>query len=191
MYVFAVIGLALATSGQAQNQTESPQGETDQQNQPAYAPPLPFPVEIVEDQATTDARNRGEEEARQREIADLAAQEGMNAATQAIKAATNDMRDYALYSTIAVWVGTVLLIITLVLGWFANRAAVDAVRVTREVGRDQSRAYIFADWAVAEDRGSYSYVGISFVNSSATPAKWIKVFCSFEVLKSGSTPTNA
>ena len=108
MYVFA-LGLTLATSGQAQDQTESPQGEANQQSQPPYEPPLPFPVEIAEDKTAADARERGEEEARQREIADLAAQKGMNAATQAIKTATNDVRDYALYSTIAVCIGTALL----------------------------------------------------------------------------------
>ncbi|WP_439121922.1 hypothetical protein [Marivita sp.] len=143
-WIIAVaLGLALITSGQAQEQTESPGGQTGQEQNP-IAPniPTPFPVEIVENDAAADARQRSEEEARQREIADLAAQEGMNAATQSIEQATRDMRDYALYSTIAVWVGTFLLILNLVQVRKANEAAQKAVSVTRDIGEAQVRAYL-------------------------------------------------
>ncbi|MGC1494707.1 MAG: hypothetical protein WA790_02780 [Sulfitobacter sp.] len=133
LYVFA-LGLTLATSGQAQEQTESTQVDATQQ-QPPFDPPLPFPVEIVEGDAAADARKRGEEEARQREIADLAAQEGMNVATQAIKDATLDMRNYAQTSTWLVAVGTIFLFATIWLTW-------RAVRDAREIGQKQVRAYV-------------------------------------------------
>ncbi|MGJ8624966.1 MAG: hypothetical protein ACSHW1_19660 [Yoonia sp.] len=99
-------------------------------------------MEIVEGPAAANARNASEEESRQREIADLVAQEGMNAATQSIKTATNDMRDYALYSTVAVWIGTALLLYTLWLTRQANNAAQRAVSVTENIGAAQTRAYL-------------------------------------------------
>ena len=139
--LIASLGLTFGAGlGQAQEQTEAPQGQADKQQEPAQ--PLPLPVVVVEDDAATDARRRREEEAQQREVEDLVAQKGMNAATQAIKSATNDMRDYALYSTVAVWVGTALLFYTLCLSRSANSAAHTAVRVTREVGERQVRAYV-------------------------------------------------
>lgn len=143
-WIIAVaFGLALATSGQAQEQTDSPGGQADQEHGPITPDiPRPFPVQIVEDDSATDARQRSEEEARQREISDLAAQEGMNAATQAMNGATQRMAEYAFWSTVFVAIGTVLLVITLVLTWMANRSAQTAVTVTREIGRKQVRAYV-------------------------------------------------
>lgn len=141
LYIFT-LGITLATSGQAQEQTERPQGQAVQQKQDAPKPSFSLPVEIVEDQSAAEARKAREEETRQREIADLAAQEGMNAATQSIKTATNDMRDYALYSAIVVGVGTVLLIWTLVLTGRANRSAHTAVGGTCDIGQKQTRAYL-------------------------------------------------
>jgi len=133
--IAAAFGLALSTSGQAQEQAESAQRKAGEQSQPSYDLPLPFPVEIIEDQAATDARNSRENESQNNEIADLEAQQGMNAATQAIKDATLDMRDYALASTVAVWVGTALLIATLFLSWGANRAAVRAATISLRTER--------------------------------------------------------
>lgn len=140
----AALGLTLSASlGQAQEQANSPGGQAGQEQSPISPDiPTPFPVEIVENDAAADARQRSEEEARQREISDLAAQEGMNAATQSIEQATQDMRDYALYSTIAVWVGTFLLVLNLMQVRKANEAAQKAVSVTRDIGEAQVRAYL-------------------------------------------------
>lgn len=131
----------IASLGQAQEQSQKPRLTTQQEHTPTGPFPIPVPVDIVEDQSTIEARQRVEEEAREREMRDLAAQEGMNAATQAIKQATLDMRDFSLYSTILVGVGTALLFVTLWLTRQANRAAQAAVDVTREIGEKQVRAY--------------------------------------------------
>lgn len=188
--LIAALGLILSFgSGQAQEQTEGPEGQAEQQQDPAPPNlPTPFPVEIIQDEGEVEARERREQERRRDEQADLLAQQGMNAATQSIDAATKDMRDYARYSTIAVWVGTVLLIVTLVLTWMANRAAQAAIRVTREMGRAQARAYVGPDWAVAQDRASYSLVAMSFRNTGVTPSKWVRVAAGFAVEKSGVRP---
>ncbi|PKP79020.1 MAG: hypothetical protein CVT81_00735 [Alphaproteobacteria bacterium HGW-Alphaproteobacteria-3] len=66
----------------------------------------------------------------------------MDESTRAMNAATQDMRDYALYSTVLVGVGTFLLFVTLGLTYMANRAAQDAVTATREMGEAQIRAYL-------------------------------------------------
>jgi len=141
--IIIALGLGLATLGQAQNQA-APQGEVIQESTPSYEPPLPFPIEVVEDQATTEARKRSEEEARQREIADLAAQEGMNAATQEINTATKDMRDYALYSTIIVFIGTLLLIWTLV----ETRKASSAAHAGLLVMKNEQRPWLSLDFSL-------------------------------------------
>ena len=126
-WLFAVtIGL-IASLGQAQEQAGGEQGQSAAQENPAQPFPVPLLVDIIEDEATAEARNRSEEESRQREIEDLIAQQGMNAATQSIEAATKDMRDYSLYSTLFVGIGTVLLFVTLWITWQANRVARDAV----------------------------------------------------------------
>lgn len=138
--VFA-IAINLPASGQAQEQAGEAEGQPTTQQQPSQTFPLPLPVDIVEDEATAQAREREEKEARQREIADLAAQEGMNAATQAMNDATQRMPEYAFWSTLLVGIGTVLLIITLYQTRQANRAAQSAVAVTREIGEAQVRAY--------------------------------------------------
>ena len=124
----AALGLTLAPSGQAQDQAGSGQEGADAQE--GKAEPLPFaiPVQIIEDDETTQSRERREREGRQREIEDLAAQQGMNKATRAMNDATQDMALYSLISTIAIIVGTGLLIWTLALTRQANRAAQAAVK---------------------------------------------------------------
>ncbi|MEI4262771.1 hypothetical protein V8352_13470 [Roseovarius sp. D0-M9] len=158
--------------------------------------PSPFLVEIVEDETTADALKRSAEEARQREIEGLAAQKAMNVATQSIEEATVDMRNYALASTISVWIGTFLLIVTLILTWMANRAAQAAVRVTRETGRDQARAYVEVDavkfyWGTKA--GQKPEFKISLRNHGATPAKWLQVRQDYRLYthkENESVPTN-
>lgn len=142
MYVFAIIGLTLPTSGQAQEETQSKQRQSESQEAPSHLFKLPVLVDIIEDDAAAQARKSREEESSRNEIADLKAQQGMNAATQAIKEATLDMRDSAQTSTLLVGIGTGLLIVTLFLTFMANVAAMRAVSVTREIGEAQVRAYV-------------------------------------------------
>ncbi len=96
----------------------------------------------------------------------------MNTAAQEMNVATQDMRDYAFYSTGLVGIGTVLLLITLWLTWQANRAAVAAVEVTRDIGMKQVRAYIGVkamkcEW---ERPGDKLTLTLSVKNSGQTPA---------------------
>ena len=180
-YIAIAIGLVLLASlGQAQEQTDSAEGQTAQYQQPAQTLPIPLPVEIIEDEASADARRNKEKESQQREIDDLIAQQGMNSATQAINEATQDMRDYAFYSTLFVAAGTFLLIVTLGLTWMANRAAVKAVEVTREIGEAQTRAYVnvssIRTVPIFDSSGkleAFSFIPI-IKNKGQTPAKILK-----------------
>lgn len=146
-WCFAVaIGLVFVGLGQAQEQAghADRKGETEQDHA-HFAPaviPQPLSVEVFESDAESDARESREQERDQREIEDLIAQRGMNSATQSIEQSTRDMRDYSLYSTVAVCIGTFFLIFTVILTSRATRAAQDAILVTQQIGNDQLRAYI-------------------------------------------------
>jgi hypothetical protein len=135
------VGIAL---GQAQEQAQGARGETPAQQQPATPARSPIPVEIIGRQEAAEAREHSEAEAEQREIEDLIAQQGMNAATEAMNQATQRMAKYAFWSTVFVGVGTVLLILTLSLTRQANKAARGAVSVTREIGKKQLNRAGFA-----------------------------------------------
>lgn len=192
--ITVAFGLALATSGQAQDQTESTNREAGQQDQPTYEPPLPFPVEIVEAQAEAEARKRREEEARKREIADLDAQQGMNAATQSIESATRDMRDYALYSTFLVGIGTVLAFAAFVLSLLSNRSARAAVKVMRDEQRPWVHVEIdeITEYAIQhQDRGREDFAtGIYFKvpfkirNTGTSPAHNVSVYIAAHSIES-------
>lgn len=122
----AALGLTIATSGQAQGQTDGSGNGPADQEQPSQHLPRPFPVQIIEDDEAAEARDRREEEARQHEIDDLAAQQGMNIATQAMNEATQRMAIYALISMVLAAIGTGLLFWTLALTRKTNKAAVEA-----------------------------------------------------------------
>lgn len=139
---FLPLGLALATSGHAQEQAPPGYSSATTEQNPPETYPIPFPVEIVEDQAEAEARHRGEEESSKREISNLVAQEGINSATQAMNGATQRMAEYAFWSTIFVAVGTALLIVTLYFTRQANKAAQRAIEVTEKIGKQQLRAYV-------------------------------------------------
>lgn len=141
-----------ASLGKAQEQAPEAPEQTATQQEGTQPFPIPVPVEIVESEESSQARQRSEEEARDREIEDLIAQQGMNAATQSIDAATQDMRDYALYSTLLVFVGTLLLFWTLRLTRQANAAALKSVEITEKMGRLQTQSYI-----------SFSETGMHFI----------------------------
>jgi hypothetical protein len=141
VFVFA-IGLAFsATLLHAQEEAQGGSSGTGQEHEPAQILPIPLPVQIIEDDKSTEARERREAESRQREIDDLEAQQGMNLATQAMNEATQSMKKAAWVSTALVGLGTFLLIWTLRLTRQANKAAQEAVEVTRRVGEAQTVAY--------------------------------------------------
>lgn len=165
------------TSGQAQQEAQGEQGQPETSQEPSQTLPIPLPVEIVGDEAKTEARQRREDEARQREIDDLIAQQGMNAATQAMNDATQRMAFHSLLSTIFVGVGTGLLVWTLWLTRSANRAAVQAVEVTDEIGKKQLRAYVHTDCVSVDVSilGPRMDIRIGVKNFGQTPARELRV----------------
>lgn len=177
-WMFAVAFGLIAGLGQAQQQTTTGQRQAGDEQSPTETYPLPFPVEIVEDQAAADTRQRGEEEARQREIDDLIAQQGMNEATRSINQATQEMRDYAHAQTILIAVGTVLLFVTLGLTWQANRAAVRSVEIVGKMGESQLRAYVdlgemtwFSHWVDDNQSDIVWRFSFGLKNTGTTPTK--------------------
>lgn len=188
--VIVAIGLAIAflsASGQAQQQTGGTYWQTQTEQYPSSKPPPTVRVDIIEDQSAAEARKRREEESRQREIEDLAAQQGMNRATQAMNAATQDMRDYALYSTIFVGVGTFLLFVTLWLTWQANRSARAAVDVTREMGMKQLRGYVHAtSMDLKEPQSEFvPNIVIGVQNFGQTPVRNLNTSASWKLIFTG------
>jgi hypothetical protein len=182
VFVTAVGLTILPGLGQSQEKTEEPQGGvTAGSGQPAGLP-FAIPIEIIESASEAEARQRSEDEAEKREIADLAAQRGMHLATEAMNDATQKMAKYAFWSTLLVFVGTVLLFATLYLTRQANRAAQAAVDVTREVGIKQTRANLYYSTYIVSDPsglapGSGKDVGIELVfeNYGPTPARDIAI----------------
>ncbi len=94
-----LIAISSAVLGQTDEQPQEPQRKTQQEQGPTQIAPIPLPIEIVEDDAESEARKRHEAEASEREIKDLIAQQGMNEATQAMNRATERMAKYAFWST--------------------------------------------------------------------------------------------
>ena len=138
--IVAVVGLTLLpVLGQTQEQEDD--GEYGSANKQNATEQLSFsiPIQIIEDDESAKSREAREDEAEQREINDLIAQQGMNSATQAMNDATQRMAQYALWSTLIVAFGTLLLLWTLCLTRGATKAALEAVDATREIGSDQSR----------------------------------------------------
>lgn len=182
--IAGLLGLTAAL-GQAQDEAGDAERRADNQGEPAerQEPPIPvivtvpLAVEIIEDDAAAQARERSEAEAREREINDLAAQQGMNSATQSMNEATQDMRDYARIQTVLIGLGTALLIWTL---WYtrqANRAAQDAVSVSRDIGKRQLRAYLLPlscnNEMVDDDKAIL--LTVSLGNAGLTPAKNVRL----------------
>lgn len=191
------LGLALSCPGHAQEQAQDEQGAGTQQQSLAHLLPAPIPVDIVEDQATAEARERREEEAAQREKDDLIAQQGMNEATQAMNDATQRMADFAYIQTWLVGTGTALLFATLFLTWQANRAAQAAVAVTRYIGKVQSEAYLtVANFSVGGGLEEHIYrqtvetgsvvISVSFLNRGLSPALLQSATVAVEIARDGA-----
>jgi hypothetical protein len=137
---FGVLFIAITSAVMAQQQDVGTDPADDREQRSSFS--FALPVEIVESDAEVQARARSEKEAERRETADLAAQQGMNEAAKAMNDATQRMADYALWSTILVGIGTVLLLLTLYLTRQANTAAQSAVAATLTIGRAQLRPWI-------------------------------------------------
>ena len=164
-YRLAIIalGLTLLLGGQAEpDQPEASAGEAATQEQ---WPPLPLPVQVVEEEAKKEARERIEQDARKREIDDLAAQRGMNEASQR-------MADAAEVQTWIVGFGMALVLATLIVTVLANKAAFKMIRVTEDTARRQLRAYVVIDKVEIRsfEVGKPLDIHISMKNCGQTPA---------------------
>lgn len=136
-YVIGAFCLAaLVSSGQAQEDQKQPERPSEKQEASANDLSTALPVVVIESEEAAVARQRAEEEARDREQRDVLAQEGMNAATER-------MAKYALWQTLLIAVGTGALIYTLFLTRQANKAAHKAVDATIVAGEQQSRAFMY------------------------------------------------
>lgn len=177
LFVFA-FGLILSVVlGQAQEQGEQAKGATTEKQGQTQILPLPVPVEIIESDAAAKTRKSGEDEAKEREIRDLAAQEGVNSATQSMNDATQRMAKYAFWSTVIVGFGTFLLVWTLWETRKANKAAQNAVAVTRDIGMLQVRAYIGTANVMVKGIvvGETPEFSLNIKNTGQSPANRVKV----------------
>lgn len=170
MYVFAT-GITIASSVQAQEQTQSTEENPTIQSGPAKPDPVGIPIRIIEDGISADARDQSEREAAEREKDDLSAQERMADATEAMNEATQSMKNAAWWSFGAVALGTLLLGYTLKLTRAATKSAQSAVDITRDIGQKQVRAYIYLKDCridgIAE--GQKATALLNFANSGQSP----------------------
>lgn len=186
-WIFAgTFGLILLPAlGQAQNEAGNSKNGATEKQQPAQQLPIPLPVKIIEDDETAIARKASENETAQREKDDLVAQQGMHAATQAMNEATQSMKQASWVSAGLVLLGTGLLIWTLHLTRKANEAAQEAVKVTRDIGRAQVRAYVNIGAVGIENLavGETPKVRLDIRNSGNSPAKRVKSRWKIAVVK--------
>ncbi|OJU36118.1 MAG: hypothetical protein BGN94_24690 [Rhizobiales bacterium 68-8] len=107
---------------------------------------------------------RREDDADQRERDDLAAQQSMAESTQRIVVISWWQLGLATGGTL------------LVFGSLA--AAFNANRIAREIGRDQSRAYLHmnsAEFTWGNEQGGHPIIVLTVKNTGQTPAKWFAV----------------
>lgn len=165
---FGLIGASLQAQEQAGSRND---GASSQQS---ISQPFGLPVRIVEDKEAAEATERREEEAAEREQQDLVAQQSMDAAAHSAKRA-------AWLSAALVAIGTGLLVWTLSLTREANRAARDAVAVTRDIGQRQVRAYVGvheakADFLSNEEFPEQYRFMIILKNTGASPATKVRIW---------------
>lgn len=188
LYVAALGLIALGGSLQAQEQSDGGQNGTGAEHQPSQPLPPALPVRIIEDDESARSRQTAEAESRQREIDDLVAQQGVNAATQTINEATQSMKRAAWVSTGLGVLGAFLLALTLHLTREATRAAREgtnaareAIAVTRKIGEAQVRAYVSADAIQVTNvfAGQVPVTEIVITNNGQSPAYRVKVISAF------------
>ena len=144
--IVAIVGLGLSsTLGQAQEQQDQSDTTTTNENNSAQLLPVPLPVIVTEPEETANSRQSAEQEAAAREIADLVAQQGMNAATQR-------MADFASWQTWLIGIGTIVIIATLLLTLQANHAAIKSVQCQRAWVLFRKYDQIYIDTGTIETR---------------------------------------
>lgn len=187
-----ILAAALASPMVATSEEISPppeHGERTQQNRERDTWGLP--VSIISEPEVTAEERAEQEQAIQREIDDLAAQQGMERATVSIDRATQDMRDYARSSLVLSWISlfvgtgsTILLLLTLrqtrqanKISTIASNAAVDSVKVAQSIGITQNRPYLgLSEAQIVQTDGSGRSFSVAFKvkNYGTTPARQVR-----------------
>lgn len=188
MYAVA-LGLGLTTLGYAQEENSPLDQAAAVQDPNPIDLPGPLPVIIIESDESAKTRSSIEAARAQREKDGLAAQQGIQLATEEMNQATQSMKNAAWLSTVLVGAGTVLLIWTLILTKNANKAAQAAVEVTRTVGKAQTRAYVFFNMErIAKpfeiDIGNPTEISVDFeiTNLGQTPAHNVRYIAEVIIL---------
>ncbi len=159
-------GLCLIFSSQALSQdenTDQTDSHSHSENQDA---PIPLQVQILQSAEEVENRRRIQEENREIERGALAIQQDLAKSARV-------MKSIALLQTLFVGLGTALVLASLYYLRQANRAAVRAVEVTREIGESQTRAYISVHGNTLPDRLSFrkpEMYSVTVRNDGMTPA---------------------
>lgn len=177
-----LLGLSFSLAGpviaQSPEQPEENQTENDGQNQSGFSgnTVFGFTVRLFEEPEESESSKRQQKEAAEREENDLIAQKSMADSTKEIVWLTKIQLALAL-------AGTFALLWTLYLNRRATDAAVNAVKVTREIGEKQVRAYIGRETDILKnsvDHGSNKpigiQVGVSLKNYGNSPAEITEFF---------------
>lgn len=168
----ATLGIAFASVANAQGSEEQPidQNTEGQGQQPSEAKPTPpgFPIRILEEPEQSEGAKREQQEASQREIDDLQAQ---NLAAESAQGAYR----VGIAQTALAFFGTLALIYSLYLNRRATNAAVDAVKVSERTGVAQVRAYVGFGTSEIRFTGGPITTDIIFKNFGQSAARNTKI----------------
>lgn len=143
-YLIVKISIAFILLTVPTQSQEIPQKERSQpsQQQKFHELTFPLPIQITKDQDS--ARLQQIRDEKNLKIAEdgLLTQKDINKATWEMTKANQSMSCYALISTILVGLGTILLTFTLFYTRKATHDTAEAVKVTRDIGNSQLRAYL-------------------------------------------------
>jgi len=132
-----ILACLVGPQGHTQDDANSQQREASDEATPNGSVQAPIPIQIVESDEITKARQRSEAISQENEKNDLIAQERMADAAEAMNRATQSMMWTALLSVIFVGVGTILLIWTLC-------ETRKMTYITSDIGQKQTRPYLVA-----------------------------------------------
>lgn len=169
-YWLAAIALGLIFFGHSSVQANENQTKADGREEASQYQrlPVPLPVQVIEKDSEREARHRREQNAEQREIDDLLAQQSMEKSNRR-------MVDLSDQQTWLVFLGTIGLFVTIGLTYFANRAAWAAVFATRDIGEKQVRAYLSCERGEYRSRAAFLDCRAIFKNYGQSPAQNIEV----------------
>lgn len=142
------------------------------------------PVRIIENPSDAEHTKDREQKSDQHDAADLKAQELAASAAQRSAISGEGQEVAARWQLWIAGIGTALLLLSL-------KYTRDALKLTREIGRDQSRAYVQAKKAhAAWCGGILPVITVTVDNRGQTPAKWFGYRCVVASSELPSRPFN-